>query len=549
MPDVNPGPAQAATVDVVVVGAGFAGLYLLHRLRGLGMTTRVFEQASGVGGTWYWNRYPGARCDVESMQYSFGFSEAIQQEWRWSERFSAQPEILAYANWVAEKLDLKRDISFETRVTEAAWDEAADRWMVRTDRGDTLSCRHLVMATGCLSTAKMPEIPGIDSFRGRTFHTGHWPHEGVDFTGRGVAVIGTGSSAIQAIPVIAEAARHVTVFQRTPNFSIPSRNAPMDDAYETLWKSDYANRRAQAREMRTGILYPTNTVGALEVSEAERLAEYERRWAMGGTAFMAAFNDLISNPDSNHTAAEFVRNKIRGIVRDARTAELLAPKDHPIGTKRICVDTRYYETYNRPNVALVDVRSNAIAAITPAGLRLADGTEHAVDDIVFATGFDAMTGALTKVAIRGATGATLAETWEAGPRTYLGLCAAGFPNMFMITGPGSPSVLSNMIVSIEQHVDWTIDLIAHMRAAGLTRVEATPQAQDGWVAHNNEVAEKTLYPQAASWYMGANVPGKPRVFMPYIGGVGVYRQLCAEIAAKGYEGFALEASPARAAAE
>jgi cyclohexanone monooxygenase len=549
MPDVNPAPAQGATVDVVVVGAGFAGLYLLHRLRGLGMTTRVFEQASGVGGTWWWNRYPGARCDVESMQYSFGFSDAIQQEWRWSERFSAQPEILAYANWVADRLDLKRDIAFETRVTEAAWDEAADRWVVRTDRGDAVTCRHLIMATGCLSNAKLPEIPGIDSFQGRTFHTGHWPHEGVDFTGRRVAVIGTGSSAIQAIPVIAEAARHLTVFQRTPNFSIPSRNAPMDAEYENVWKSDYPNRRAQAREMRTGILYPVNTVGALEVTEEERLAEYERRWAMGGTSFMAAFNDLISNADSNHTAAEFVRNKIRGIVKDARTAELLAPKDHPIGTKRICVDTRYYETYNRDNVALVDVRSNPIAAITPQGLRLADGTEYAVDDIVFATGFDAMTGALSRIAIRGAGGATLKDAWEAGPRTYLGLCAAGFPNMFMITGPGSPSVLSNMIVSIEQHVDWTIALLGHLRDRGLTRVEATPEAQDNWVIHNNEVAEKTLYPRAASWYMGANVPGKPRVFMPYIGGVGVYRQLCAEIAEKGYEGFLLEGAAARAAAE
>ena len=537
-------PRGAAMVDAVIVGAGFAGMYMLHRMRALGMTTRVFEQARGVGGTWWWNRYPGARCDVESMQYSYGFAEAIQQEWRWSERFAAQPEILAYAEWVAERLDLKRDITFGTKVTEARWEEAAQRWTVRTEPGEMVSACFLVMATGCLSSAKLPEIPGIGDFRGRTFHTGHWPHEGVDFAGRTVAVIGTGSSAIQAIPVIAEQARHVTVFQRTPNFSIPSRNGPMDDAYENLWKSDYANRRAQARTMRTGILYGINDRSALEVSEAERLAEYERRWAAGGTAFMAAFNDLITSAEANHTAAEFVRGKIRQMVKDPAVAEILAPKDHPIGTKRICVDTRYYETFNRPNVTLVDVRRNAIAAIAPAGVRLADGTLHAVDDIVFATGFDAMTGALTRVAIHGAAGETLAEKWEAGPRTYLGLCAAGFPNMFMITGPGSPSVLSNMIVSIEQHVDWTIACIGHMRARGLTRIEATQQAEDAWVAHNNEVADRTLYPQAASWYMGANVPGKPRVFMPYIGGVGTYRQLCDEIAAKGYEGFALQGAPA-----
>jgi len=549
MPDVNPTPPPRTAMDVVIVGAGFAGMYLLHRLRGLGLHARIFEQASGVGGTWWWNRYPGARCDVESMQYSYGFSEEIQQEWKWSERFSAQPEILAYANWVADKLDLRRDIAFSTRVTAADWDETENRWTVRTDKGEGVSARFLIMATGCLSAAKLPEIPGIDSFKGATYHTGHWPHEGVDFTGRTVAVIGTGSSAIQAIPVIAEQARHVTVFQRTPNFSIPSRNKPMDADYEGEWKRDYAARRAEARMMRTGIRYPLNDKSALEVSEAERLAEYERRWEAGGTAFMAAFNDLITNAEANHTAAEFVRNKIRQIVKDPGVAEILAPKDHPIGTKRICVDTRYYETYNRPNVTLVDVRRNAIAAITGKGVRLADGTEYAVDAIVFATGFDAMTGALTKVDIRGASGETLKQKWEAGPRTYLGLCAAGFPNMFMITGPGSPSVLSNMIVSIEQHVDWTVDCIRHLHARGLTRIEATQEAEDGWVAHNNEVADRTLYPRAASWYMGANVPGKPRVFMPYIGGVGAYRQVCDEIAAKGYEGFRMERAPTRAAAE
>ena len=554
MPDTNPSPAlpaaTAAAPDVVVVGAGFAGLYLLHRLRGLGIPVRVLEQATGVGGTWWWNRYPGARCDVESMQYSYAFSEELQQSWSWSERFASQPEILRYANHVADRLDLKRDISFETKVVAAHWDEAATRWAVTTDRGETLRPRFLVMATGCLSAAKLPEIPGIDSFQGRTYHTGAWPHEGVDFSGQRVLVIGTGSSAIQAIPVIAEQAAQVTVFQRTPNFSIPSRNREMDEAYEQLWKSDYRNRRLQARMMRTGILYGLNDKSALEVSEAERRAEYERRWAAGGTAFMGAFSDLITDAEANDTAAGFVRDKIRAIVKDAKTAELLAPKDHPIGTKRICVDTRYYETYNRPNVALVGVRGNPIAAITPEGLRLADGSAYEADAIVFATGFDAMTGALLGIDLRGTGGQTLAAKWEAGPRSYLGIAAAGFPNLAMITGPGSPSVLSNMIVSIEQHVDWTTELLRHLRERGLARFEATQEAEDGWVAHNNEVADRTLYPRAASWYMGANVPGKPRVFMPYIGGVGAYREICDDIAAKGYEGFRLDraAAPAEAAA-
>ena len=542
------GEEPAAMIEAVIVGAGLAGLYMLHRLRGLGIPAVIFEAASGVGGTWWWNRYPGARCDVESMQYSFSFDEALQQEWRWSERFAAQPEILAYANHVADRFDLRRDIRFKTRVTRAAWDEAAGRWRVETDRGDRVSCRYLVMATGCLSAARLPDIPGRDSFAGASYHTGYWPHEGVDFTGKRVAVIGTGSSAIQAIPVIAEQATRLTVFQRTPNFSIPSRNRPMDAEYETMWKADYANRRRQARQMRTGILYDLNPRSALEVSEEERQREYEARWAAGGTAFMGAFSDLITNREANDTAAEFVRNKIRRIVRDPKVAEALAPKDHPIGTKRICVDSHYYETYNRTNVRLVNLRETPIEAITPEGVRTGDGALHAVDAIVYATGFDAMTGTLLKVDIRGTGGLTLREKWEAGPRTYLGLMTAGFPNLFMITGPGSPSVLSNMIVSIEQHVDWLSDCLTHMRARGLTRIEPLQAAEDAWVAHNNEVANRTLYPQAASWYMGANVPGKPRVFMPYIGGVGVYRQICDEIAAKGYEGFRLAAQPQAEAA-
>ncbi|RAI59741.1 flavin-containing monooxygenase [Roseicella frigidaeris] len=537
-----------ARLDAVIVGAGFGGLYMLHRLRGLGLSARILEAADGVGGTWYWNRYPGARCDVESMQYSFSFDEALQQDWHWSERFAAQPEILRYANHVADRYDLRRDIHFETRVASARYDEAADRWTVATEAGEVVSARFCIMATGCLSAARLPDIPGIASFGGETYHTGYWPHRKVDFSGKRVAVIGTGSSAIQAIPVIAAEAAQVTVFQRTPNFSIPSRNAPMDAEYEAWWKSDYPAKRRQARLMRTGILYDINPQSAIEVDEATRSAEYERRWANGGTAFMGAYHDLILNKASNDTAAEFVRNKIRSIVKDPETAEALAPKDHPIGTKRICVDTDYYETYNRPNVALVNLRKTPIETITETGIRTSDGTRE-FDVIVFATGFDAMTGALLKVDFAGRGGRRLSAEWEHGPRSYLGLMVAGFPNMFMITGPGSPSVLSNMIVSVEQHVDWITGLLGHMQDRGLARVEATEQAQEAWVRHGMEVAEKTLYPSAASWYMGANIPGKPRVFMPYIGGVGAYRETCDTIAAEGYRGFALagETTPAAAA--
>jgi len=526
----------AKQIDVLVVGAGFAGLYLLHRLRKLGLAVRAFESGGGVGGTWYWNRYPGARCDVESMQYSFGFSEELQQDWQWSELFSAQPEILSYANHVADRFDLRRWITFNTRVCTAIFDEANARWTVHTNTGETVNARYVVMATGCLSTGRVPDFPGIETFAGRTFHTGEWPHQAVDFTGRRVAVIGTGSSAIQAIPVIAKEAAGVTVFQRTPNYSIPSRNGPMTSEYEAEWKKEYGARRETARHMRNGILYDLNDKSALDDTPEQRKRTYAERWEKGGVRFMAAYNDLALNQASNDTAADFVRARIREIVKNPAVAELLCPKDYPIGTKRICVDTDYFAAFNRPNVTLVDVRNDRIQGITPAGVRQG-GRVHAVDDIVFATGFDAMTGALTRVDIRGRNGQTVAAKWEAGPRTYLGMMTAGFPNLFMITGPGSPSVLSNMIVSIEQHVDWISDCLAEMGKRDLGCIEATADAEEAWVAHVNEVAHRTLYPKAASWYMGANIPGKPRVFLPYIGGVGAYRQKCDEVAANGYEGF------------
>jgi cyclohexanone monooxygenase len=527
---------QQREFDAVIVGAGFAGLHMLYRLRGLGLSARVFEAGTGVGGTWYWNRYPGARCDVESMDYSYSFSEELQQEWRWAERYSAQPEILKYINHVADRFDLRRDIQLETRVTSAVFDEATNRWTVETDRGDRVSARFCIMATGCLSTTQEPKFKGLERFGGPWYHTGRWPHEGVDFTGQQVGIIGTGSSAIQSIPIIARQAAHLFVFQRTPNYSMPAHNAPLDSEYERRVKADYAEFRRQARESRVGFVIERSEDSALAVVPDARAREYEKRWNRGGLGFSATYNDLLTSKAANDTAAEFFRAKIRSIVRDPSVAETLSPQDYPLGTKRLCVDTEYYATFNRDNVTLIDLRKTPIEEITPTGLRTQD-TEYVVDSFVFAIGFDAMTGALLSIDIRGRAGQTLRKKWEAGPRTYLGVAVAGFPNLFIITGPGSPSVLSNMIVSIEQHVDWIADCVVYLREHRRDAIEATVDAEDAWVAHVNEVGHMTLYPRANSWYMGANVPGKPRIFMPYIGGVGVYRQKCDEVAAKGYAGF------------
>jgi cyclohexanone monooxygenase len=533
------GSSSEPELDAVIIGAGFGGMYMLHRLRQLGLKTKVFDRATDVGGTWYWNRYPGARCDVESMQYSYSFSEELQQEWHWSEKYSAQPEILKYANHVADRFDLRRDMQFETTVETAHFDRITNRWIIKTDRGGEFRPRYCIMATGCLSSARVPDFPGLKDYQGDTYHTGHWPHEGVDFAGKRVGVIGTGSSAIQAIPVIAGQADHVTVFQRTPNFSIPSRNGPMTEDYERSWKSDYSALRAKARAAVNGILSNANDQSATEVNQASRLKIYEDRWAEGGTRFMAAFNDLIKNAESNDTAADFVRSKIRETVKDPKVAALLSQQNHPIGTKRICVDTDYFETYNLDHVQLVDVRNAPVEHLTANGLRQG-GVDYEFDAIVFATGFDAMTGTLDRIDIRGRDGRRLKAEWADGPKTYLGVMSAGFPNLFMITGPQSPSVLSNMMVSIEQHVDWMTDCIAHIEASPNSVIDAEPQAQEEWITHSTEVAHETLYPKAASWYMGANIPGKPRVFLPYIGGVGRYREKCNEIARSGYAGFRFE---------
>jgi cyclohexanone monooxygenase len=532
----------AARFDVAVVGAGFAGLYMLYKLRRLGLSARAFEAGDGVGGPWYWNRYPGARVDIESQEYSYSFSDELEEEWRWTERYATQPELLRYLNHVADRFDLWPDIQLNTRVTAAHFDETSDQWRLATDRGEAISARFCVMATGCLSAIKEPDFPSQESFLGRTYQTSRWPHEGVDVSGQRVGVIGTGSSAIQSIPVLAAQAAHLHVFQRTPNYSVPAHNGPLDPVAIGAWKADRAENRQKQRLSMGGFLSSdANPQSALEVTAEERRRIFEERWARGGFAVGGAFNDLAVSLEANATAAAFVADKIREIVKDPATADTLTPKTYPFATKRLCVDTGYYETFNRPNVTLVDVAANPIVAITPAGVRTTAG-DFDLDVIVYAIGFDAMTGALARIDIRGRGGAALADAWSEGPKTYLGLMSAGFPNLFLVTGPGSPSVLSNMVVSIEQHVDWICDCLAWLEDRQLAVMEATPAAQEAWVAQVNQNASLTLFPQANSWYLGANIPGKPRVFMPYIGGVGPYREACDQIAAKGYEGFALAAS-------
>ncbi len=531
------GVGADSAFDVVVVGAGFGGIYALYRLRGMGLRVRVFEAGTGVGGTWFWNRYPGARCDVESMQYSYQFSDALQQEWDWTEKYATQPEIMRYANHVVDRFDLRRDIQLNTRVTAAHFDEQEDRWQIQTADGLRVSATFCLMATGCLSAANMPHIEGLESFKGPVYHTGEWPHEPVDFTGQRVAIIGTGSSAVQSIPIIAKQAKHLYVFQRTPNYAVPAHNAHLAPEVRSAIKADYAGLRHRAMQMPTGFAFELNRKSALEATPEERHREYEARWAAGGLPFMGSFGDLLFNHKSNETAADFVRSKIREIVHDPVVAETLAPKNI-LGCKRLCVDSGYYETFNRPNVTLIDISGEPIESITPIGV-MAKGRETQVDALILATGFDAMTGTLLRIDIRGKGGLTLNEKWLGGPRTMLGLMTAGFPNLFTITGPGSPSVLAMMILAVEQHVDWVAACVAYMRERGLARIEPTLKAEDEWVAHVNEVAAPNLRSTCSSWYVGANIPGKPRVFMPYIGGFPLYVRKCDEVVAKGYEGFAL----------
>ena len=532
MPDSKP-------VDALVVGAGLAGLYQLHLLRGLGFRTRVVEAGDGVGGTWFWNRYPGARCDVESHFYSYSFDPHLEQEWEWTEKYPTQPEILRYIEHVTDRYDLRRDITFGTRVTAATYDEGAQRWMVETDTGETIDTQFLIMATGCLSSPKAPEIPGLDRFGGPIHHTSRWPHEGVDFTGLRVGVIGTGSSGVQSIPVIARQATDVTVFQRTPNFAFPARNRPLEEQEVEAVKGTYREWRAMQRTSPAGVPSEPPTKKALEATDEERAARYEAAWEEGTIgAMITSYTDTLVDKASNDTLADFIRGKIRAIVEDPHVADTLCPTSHPVGTKRPLLDSGYYATFNEEHVHLVDLRRTPLLEITERGIRTTEG-EHEFDAIVLATGFDAMTGALLAVDITGTGGTTLRDAWADGPIAYLGIGIVGFPNLFTITGPTSPSVLSNMIVSIEQHVEWVADCIAHLRDEGIAAIEPTPEAQEGWARHAEEVGNATLYPTADSWYMGANVPGKPRVFMPYIGGVGAYRERCDEVVANGYEGFTL----------
>lgn len=531
--------------DVVIVGAGFAGMYLLHRLRELNLRTRIYEAGDDVGGTWYWNRYPGARCDAESLAYSFSFSPELEQEWEWSERYAPQPEILEYARHVSERFDLRKDIQFETRVTRASYRDETEDWLIETDQGNKAIAKYCIMATGCLSVPQLPDIPGVDDFKGNLYQASKWPHEPVSFKGQTVGIIGTGSSGIQAIPVIAEEADHLYVFQRTPNFSVPAANGPLDQDWVAEFKKNYRAHRQNHKigngsgfgdlqiEPRTEVKLP---ILRAEVSDEEATALLEEAWKSGGAKFMSAIGDQLMNEEANQFAREFVYRKIHETVRDPKTAELLCPTNHPIGSRRICVDINYYDTYNRDNVTLVSVKDHPIEQITEKGVQV-NGEVYELETLVLATGFDAMTGALLGIDIQGENGIKLADKWHAGPRSYLGLSIAGFPNLFTITGPGSPSVLSNMLVSIEQHVDWIMDCFKHMRDHNLTVFEADESAEDQWVDHVNEVANMTLFPKGGSWYLGANVKGKPRIFMPYAGGVGPYREICDAVSADGYRGF------------
>jgi len=525
----------ATSYDAVIVGAGFAGMYMLHRLRELGLKVKVFEAGGDVGGTWYWNRYPGARCDVESMQYSYSFCEELEQEWEWSEKYAPQPEILRYAGYVAEKFKLRSDIIFNTRVISSIFDEDENHWIISTDRDDTVTARFCVLAVGCLSSANRPAFKNLIKFKGQQFHTGEWPHDGVDFTGQDVAIIGTGSSAIQSIPLIAQQAKSLTVFQRTANYSVPAWNSKMDSEYQKKIKADYSKLRAQARGRPSGVMFPFNFQPALEPRKEERDKIYEEFWDRGGLPFLGAFSDLLFDSDANETAAEFARNKIRGIVKNQKTAELLCPTN-VFGCKRLCVDSGYFETFNKENVRLVDISTNPIREFDKDGLFVKD-LKYKFDSVVFATGFAAMTGSFEKINILGRNGISLAKKWEAGPRTYLGLATSGFPNLFMITGPGSPSVLASMIQSIEQHVDWIADCVNNIVRTGAKTIEPITSFEDDWVEHVTEVSKVSLRSTCSSWYVGANIEGRPRVFMPYIGGFPVYVDRCNDVMTRGYEGF------------
>lgn len=536
-PNSQDSQGRQPPLDVLIVGAGFAGLTMLIEARRAGLSARVLEAAGGVGGTWYHNRYPGARVDIQSMEYSFGFDEALQQDWHWTERYASQPELLRYANHIADRFALRDGIQFNTRVAAAAWDEAGQCWQVHTERGQAWTARFVVMAAGPLSTPNTPDLPGLADFKGPVLHTGRWPHQPVDFSGQRVGVIGTGSSGVQAIPVIAGQAAQLTVFQRTATYAVPAHNGPLDADHEARIKADYAGFRQRNLQTRGGFgcETPPNPGYAVNATPAEREAAFEHRWSIGGFAFLGAFDDLLLDPVANEMAAEFVRGKIRSTVHDPATARLLCPS-HTIGCKRLCVDsTGYYATFNRPNVQLVDLNAEPIAHFTATGLQ-AGGRHHALDSLVLATGFDAMTGTLLRLDLRGRGGQTIQHKWAAGPLNHLGLMVNGFPNFFNVVGPGSTSAFTNMTVAIEQHIAWITNCITWLRRQGRHTIEPTADAEAEWIAHVNKLAQRTLYLSCASWYLGANIPGKPRVFMPAIG-FPQYAARCAAVAREGYPGF------------
>ena len=530
--------------DVVVVGAGFSGMYLVKKLRDLGLNFVILEQGGDVGGTWYWNRYPGARCDIPTVEYSYSFDKELEQSWDWQELMAAQPEILTYANQVADNYDLRDSMRFNTRVASADFDENEHSWTLVTDTGDEYLARYFIMATGCLSVPNWPDIEGREDYAGRTIHTGLWPHEKVDFTGLRVGIIGTGSSAVQSIPEIAKTAKELKVFQRTPVYTFPAGNHPLDDDFRADIKARYEDIRETQRGSLGGMAM-FGVMGRLQEVGTEKIAdcseeEREQRLVEEGLPSLRRYADVGLDLEANEMACDLYRRHIADIIDDPETAKALMPRGYPMGCKRQVVDIGYYEAFNRDNVSLIDLREDPIERINESGVCTAGG-QHDVDVLIYATGFDAMTGAINNVSITGRSGTKLKEKWENGPRSYLGLQIAGFPNLFTVTGPGSPSVLSNMLVSIEQHCDWITDCIHHLNSNGLNTIEAEQQAEDQWVKHVFEVADGTMLtaPSCSSWYLGVNIPGKPRVFMPYVGGVGNYRAKCSNVAANGYEGFKL----------
>ena len=523
-------------LDAFVIGAGFGGMYALHRLRAMGLSVRAIEAGGDVGGTWYWNRYPGARCDVMSIDYSYSFSDEIQQEWTWSEQFAAQPEILAYANHVATRLDLRRDIAFDTRAACVRYDDANRRWRIETEAGDAFTAAYCFMATGPLSQPKGLDIAGAASFAGETYQAQRWPHHAVSFAGKRVGVIGTGSSGIQIVPVVAAQAAHLHVFQRTPSFTLPMHNRRLAPDYVAEVKAHYPQLRAVARTSPNGGLRPTSTRSLFSVTSEERRRLMEDAWSTSGHLMLGLFGDLLTNEDANAVVADFVRGKIAGIVRDPATAEALTPRGYPIFARRPCLDTGYYEAFNRPNVTLVDCLREPIEAITPVGLRTR-AREIGLDVIIAANGYDALTGAMLAVDVRGREGRSLREKWRGGARSYLGLLMEGFPNLFVIAGPNGPSALANFITINEHNVNWACDCITHMRAQGLAEVEATAEAEDGWMDHLALIASRSLMPKADTWYTGTNVAGKPRNFPIYAGGFGRYAEHCRRAVEQGWEGL------------